>query len=116
MAKVIATGDTETGEFSVTIDGVAVENVRDVDFDVYQFDGSDPMCSVSVETYVMQENGVREYGRLCCSLSPEGKAANYAGGIESKYKGFISVPNYQSEKEKYSNATASIAKMFKREQ
>lgn len=115
MAKVVITGDTETNEVVVTINGKTVEKVYSAD--VYRrkdYDTGEMKLSVSVSSEWKDDKGVRTFMNVCAAKSPEGKVAKYSGGVQSEFEDFVTNPIAPvDEKNKYETAVASIQNSYK---
>jgi len=111
MSKINITADTESGQMEVTLNDKKMENFRSVGLFFYPMSDGTNMVGADIETYMEDENGVRHYGRICASQSPQGRAAFYAGGQPSKHDGFITDPTYKNEVDKYAEAAQVIAKL-----
>lgn len=90
MAKLVVSVDTETGELSATVNGVAVNDVENVycfcydepkDMDDME-EGPEKCCSFSIMT-MKKDSGVNVRQTIYAKKTPEGREAIRLGGKDS---------------------------------
>ncbi len=73
MAQIVSTFDTETKKFTITLDGVAIENVTGMSIYPSWRDDDDFICTV--QSSEEKEGGYRVHTCICASeLTNDGKA------------------------------------------
>lgn len=88
MAKLVVNLDTETGEFTATVNGVAVDNLQSVHCFCYEEpmeegEGPEKECTFSIQT-MKKEEGVNTFQTIYAKKTPQGQEAIRLGGKDSE--------------------------------